>query len=503
MNATIGGKSLVERLRTRRALFRLGAVLVGLAPFVIVESALILLDVGRPSTHDDPFVGFSAVRPLFERNVDGTRYEIPRSRLPHFQPDSFGAVKQPHEYRIFCIGDSTVQGNPWTIETSFGTWLEISLNAAEPDRHWDVVNCGGISYASYRMVPILEEVLRYKPDLLVVHCSHNEFLEDRTYDKIKRTPRVIARTHEVVSQLRTYTLLRSACGQTPKTSQAGRGRTVLSDEVEALLDYRGGLEAYHRDDEWRRAVIAHYEHNLRWMVRIARDAGVPILLMNPVCNLRDSPPFKAEHRVGLTDEERERWESLWSEARRHYGRDNAAAVSLLRDALDIDDQHAGLRFDLAKCYEAMGLLTQARAEFMQAKELDVCPLRILEPMNQIVLDVSRETGTPLVNNRQLFEELSPGGIPGDKWLVDHVHPSIRGYQILGDAVADEMVRLGIIHPAANWKAERENRYVQHMDSLDAAYFSRGQQHLQGLMLWAHGRVTRERVGKAAAVGSGQ
>lgn len=503
MNWTTGGKSPADRLHSRRLLFRLGAVLVGLAPFVLVESVLMVLDAGRPCAHDDPFVGFSAVRPLFQLNADGTRYEIPRSRLPHFQPDSFGTVKQPHEFRVVCVGDSTVQGNPWTIETSFSTWLEISLNAAEPDRHWDVINCGGISYASYRMVPILEEVLRYQPDLLVVHCSHNEFLEDRTYDKIKRTPRAIARTHEVVSRLRTYTLLRSACGHLMPASKEGHRRTVLSEEVEALLDYRGGLEAYHRDDEWRQAVIAHYEVNLRKMVRIARDAGVPILLMNPVCNLRDSPPFKAEHRAGLTDEERERWESLWSEARRHYGRDYARAVSLLRESLDIDDQHAGLRFDLAKCYEAMGLLEQARAEFMQAKELDVCPLRILEPMNQIVLDVTRETGTPLVNNRQLFEELSPGAIPGDKWLVDHVHPSIRGYQILGDAVADEMVRMGFVHPITNWKAECESRYAAHLESLDPAYFSRGQQHLQGLLLWAHGRATRERIGKATAVGSGQ
>src|SRR5439155_19892869 len=108
----------------------------------------------------------------------------------------------PTESLIFCIGDSTVQGNPWSIETSFSSWLKISLNAAEPSRHWEVVNCGGVSYASYRMVPILQELLQYEPDLVIVHASHNEFLEDRTYGHLKQVLPVVRRTHELLSELR-------------------------------------------------------------------------------------------------------------------------------------------------------------------------------------------------------------------------------------------------------------------------------------------------------------
>ena len=212
---------------SRRLAFRIAAVLLGLLPFALVEAALTLLDLGRPSRSEDPFVGFSSVRPLFVLNDDGTRYEIPRSRQTHFRPDSFATVKPPDEFRIFCIGDSTVQGNPWSIETSFTTWLELSLNAADPSRRWRVVNCGGISYASYRMVPILEELLQHEPDLFIIHCSHNEFLEDRTYGHIKRTPRAIARTHELLSQLRSYNLLRAGAvalvGRFSQNTDSSRG----------------------------------------------------------------------------------------------------------------------------------------------------------------------------------------------------------------------------------------------------------------------------------------
>ena len=489
--------------RWRRALlFRGLAVVLGLLPFFVIELGLRAFGLGRPDWHDDPFVGFSSVRPLFELNDSGERYEIARSKRTHFYPESFAVRKEPREFRIFCIGDSTVQGNPWTTETSFTKWLELSLNAAEPARNWDVINCGGISYASYRMLPILEEVLRYQPDLVVVHCSHNEFLEDRTYGELKRTPRWLWRSHEQVSRLRLYNVLRSMTAKPKRSLVADTGgesttdpngqRSVMTAEVEALLDYRGGLELYHREEAWQRGVIAHYEFNLRRMTSIARQAGVPLILMNPACNLRDSPPFKAEHRAGLTEQERHQWDDLWAQARANYVSQPVEALRLLREALAIDDQHAGLHYDLAKCYDSLSQFSDARAEYLRAKELDVCPLRILEPLNDIVRQVGNDTQTPVVDVRTLFDRLSRDSIPGSDWFADHVHPTIPGYQRVADELADELVRLGRIHPQTEWLERKQQRYAEHLESLPALYFIRGQQRLKSLMLWAYGRVTKER-----------
>ena len=85
----------------------------------------------------------------------------------------------------YCLGGSTVQGRPYAIETSFTTWLELNLRTADPRYQWEVVNCGGVSYASYRLVPILRELLAYEPDLFIICTGHNEFLEDRTYASVK------------------------------------------------------------------------------------------------------------------------------------------------------------------------------------------------------------------------------------------------------------------------------------------------------------------------------
>ena len=35
---------------------------------------------------------------------------------------------------------------------------------------------GGVSYASYRVAALMEELVRYEPDLFVIYSGHNEFL---------------------------------------------------------------------------------------------------------------------------------------------------------------------------------------------------------------------------------------------------------------------------------------------------------------------------------------
>ena len=167
--------SAARRSFWKGVLFRVAAVLLGLLPLLGCEITLRMLGLGKPTDFNDPFVGFSDIHPLFVLNDDIGRYEIPKSRQTHFQPESFAADKPADEFRVFVLGGSTVQGRPWSIETSFTTWLELNLNAADPSRKYEVVNCGGVSYASYRLVPILQEVLhsdpggglRYQPDLIV------------------------------------------------------------------------------------------------------------------------------------------------------------------------------------------------------------------------------------------------------------------------------------------------------------------------------------------------
>jgi len=470
----------------RRWLFRLAAVCLGLSLLPAAELLCRLTGLGELH-YEDPFVGFKGVNPLFELSRDGRRYEVAPAKLKFFSPESFPAEKPPGAFRIFHLGGSTVKGRPYSKETAFSTWLELALEVADPDRHWESINCGGISYASYRLVHILRECLNYSPDLFVICTGHNEFLEDRSYARIKSVPRPLALSQHWASRLRVYRALRSLIDPPPRPDAEDQ-RFHLPDEVQALLDYRGGLEVYDRNEAWRDDVVRHFEHNLRAMIAMARDAGVPVILIRPPCNLRNSPPFKSQHRDGLSLDEVLAWEREIETAQSFFQSDPKRAIVHLQAALAIDDRYASTWYGLGKCCELLGRRVDARRAFERALEEDVCPLRMIRPLVEAMERVATETRTPLIDAHRLLERDSRLQILGNDQLVDHIHPSIEGHQRIANALLRQLERDGFLRPAEGWEQRRDAAWRKHFDTLDAAYFAAARRALHGLNQWAAGRA---------------
>lgn len=477
---------------SRRFRFRLLAVLIGLLPLGIAETILRMTSSGHLPATADPFVQFSVVRPLFQLNSDRTRYEIPASRQPYFKPDSFSAQKAHNGFRVFCFGGSTVQGNPYSIETAFTTWLRLSLQAADPNREWEVVNCGGISYASYRLAPILRECLEYQPDLLVLYVGDNEFLEDRSFTSTRKIPGWLHSFSHLLGRSYLFHFARDAWTTSVHSAQgSSAGRTSLNAEVEALLDYQGGLAQYHRDPDWRRGVADHFQFALSSMLAEAKAASVPVFVVDPVSNVKDCPPFKVELHPNFSSDERNQFTKLLADAEA-LPEESAERIELLEKARSLDESHAGLQFQLGHAYLAARRDDEARRALMKAKDEDVCPLRMTEPLRQIQNSLVRDFGVPLVPCFGEIAQRSPHGIPGDEWLLDHVHPTITGHQVIADLLLSAMTQQGVLKPSKDWKARRQVLYQEHLATLDAPYYARGQEHLEGLRRWAKGRVNKLR-----------
>ena len=134
VDKTVRSGRVHPELLSRRWLRRCMAMALGLSTFVVAEAVCIVFDWGNPVSYDDPYVDFSTVRPLFTPDVSGEHVEIAGARRKFFAPDSFPVRKEDTAFRIFCLGGSTVQGRPYSTPTSFPTWLELSLQAAAPDR---------------------------------------------------------------------------------------------------------------------------------------------------------------------------------------------------------------------------------------------------------------------------------------------------------------------------------------------------------------------------------
>jgi len=483
------------RSRRRNVAFHIAAAVVVLTPLVLTEVVLRVAVPAPVGDLEDPYVSFRGLRPLFVLDPTGTRYETTAERLTAFGPQSFPARKEPDAFRVFCLGGSTVQGRPYGVETSFTSWLELDLRAARPDRTWEVINCGGISYASYRLVPLLRELLAYEPDLFILYTGHNEFLEDRSYGRIKRSPALLIRLHRALLNLRAYALANQwFAGRRGSRSP----RTVLPAEVRTKLDYEEALESYRRDETWRRGIIEHFHRNVETMVRLARAAGVPLILVNPVANLKDCPPFKPEFRADLSEAELRQVMDLWQRAEEMGWADVYGKLGLLEQAVKIDDRHAGLLYQVGKCYERLGRFAEAKEWFVRAREQDVCPLRIIEPMHEVLLNVAARYHAPLVDARALIEERTDDDIPGREWLLDHVHPRIEGHQLIAEALYEAMEQMQLVRASAGWRARRDELWQRHLASLNQAYYARGAARLERLRQWSRGQIPRnDRTGSDA------
>src|SRR5215469_14816146 len=80
----------------------------------------------------------------------------------------------------------------------------------------------------------------------------------------------------------------------------------------------GGMEMFlnqqvSADDPRMNAVYDHFARNLSDIIRAGRHSGAGIVVSTVAVNLRDCAPFGSEHRRGLSDEDKTKWESLYQQ----------------------------------------------------------------------------------------------------------------------------------------------------------------------------------------------
>ena len=437
MNDETSRETLDLPLRTRIA-FALITVVIVLAA---LETGLRMIGVQPTVATEDPFVGFAGSADLFERTTlqDGTvQYVTTPSKRTYFNVQAFPSEKDPRTTRIFCLGGSTTYGRPYSDPTSFAGWLRALLPEADPRGHYEVVNAGGISYASYRVARVVEEILDYEPDILVVYTGHNEFLEERTYGEVRDRSPLLRHALDLVNRTRIGALATRLVGG---AEQPVDGRTILPTEVQARLDHSAGLDLYERDDAMAANVRGHYETALRNIVTMTRNAGVRLVLVTPASNVSDFSPFKAEPTDGLDAATVARAQAALEASRMALDAgDVATAVRAASEAVALDPRNPLGHYDLARALEAAGRVEEAAAEYRCARDEDVCTLRAPTDFARIVLEVGRDTDTPVVDYVSFLSEeaIRRTGAPlvGDEFFLDHVHPTIEGHRLLAELLID-------------------------------------------------------------------
>jgi tetratricopeptide (TPR) repeat protein len=406
---------------------------VGLGFLLVVELLLRAIGFGGPGQRPDPFAGFSTTEPLFvaASAPDGTRMLRTRAdRVGQFNLQEFPRVKGPDTIRLFCLGGSSTFGFPYDNRLSFCAALERSLNHSHPEKHFEVINCGGMSYGARRVLNVMRELTAYEADGFVVYMGHNEYVERRFFAPFLEEAAWRRRLRGGLNRLRLYVAVRRALA--PMTGTPAR-----------LAEDPFGVAAPARDDSHRQArdvredalVAEQFRFVVAEMQALANRAGSELLLILPAANLRDWAPEGSIWNADLPADLRRRRDAAFADAGRlHQAESEEDALVAIDLALSLDPLPAAAHFLRGQILLALDR-PGAGESLRRARDLDAVPIRITGSLGAIIREAWATGALPPLDAEQVLAEASPHRLVGSEQVLDYCHPSPEGHRRIAALIA--------------------------------------------------------------------
>ena len=354
----------------------------------------------------------------------GKKYFSNGDFAPTTGEDEFDIHKKGNSFRVFVLGESSAEGFPYSPMGSFSRYIRRRLELVYPNTPIEVINLGMTAINSYTLLDLVTGVLDQKPDLILIYTGHNEYYGALGVGSVQSfgSSRTLIRLMLYLDDFRITQLVRNSLHWISSLFSSGNkmlSGTLMSNMAKdkyILLNSRLFDEG-----------IEQFKENMTDILKLIKDKGVPVILGRQVSNLKDQKPFISVSTPGYQTADQ-----VYEEAEN-----------------ELKNNH----------------FTEADSLFRLAKDLDVLRFRAPEEINKIIDDLGLEFHDPVVPIDSIFDSASPDGIVGDNLIVDHLHPNVRGYQLMGKAFYDCMEKEGYLP-----KTENSTIPFAEQDSLTRADF---------------------------------
>ena len=204
---------------------------------------------------------------------------------------------------------------------------------------------------------------------------------------------------------------------------------------------------------------------LERMLDIAEEVDAKVVLVIPASNIGDFAPFKSAHKAGLTAEDASRWQTLYGQALKlTRQRRLEEALAVLAEAQSIDNRRADLYFAKGQLLLALKRYPEAAKAFDVAKQEDICPLRAINELVQVIRMVGQSRGAIMVDFADLVAQHCDNQIPNHQMFHDHVHPTMAANRLLAMEILDRMAAEGLLTFDPGWDAEAMRRITSKLES---------------------------------------
>ncbi len=406
--------------------------------------------------------GFRDVRArgngVYETNVKGFR------RSARVQMQRFTMPKSKGCYRIFCVGESSVQGWPYCMENgaagpakSFPVQLQKLLRKRH--ENIEVINAGIGAACSAEIDVLVKQLVKFQPDCIIMYVGHNEYGYYYWSRNALKIPQIMFKADAMLSRLYLYRFLLRL---THRGFSGGEDAWTKFPRPGNSLDWPMVYEKY-RDavpsKEWesfsRNELFLcekEFEKNLSEIDMVLKQNKIDFVVCTVVSNLKDCFPCVTFHSAKFSRQDLKVWEKKLADARkaldeRRYKR----AVLLLEGLLRLDDYYAEIYYLLGQAYYAEGDFEAARRNFTLARDNSpaCAPFqRAPSSCNNLIRAFAKKKEISLVDiEKGFYSRPDDFGIPGNDLFFDNLHPNEKGYRLIAKLIAERIDELEIIPPA--------------------------------------------------------
>ena len=436
--ADFSGKSQVKLLNKSKNkkhpfYFYLILITIPIVFFILFESGLRIFSYGF---NNEQWIEVSEGKLILNPEI-ARRYFHKTQSLPYSNQEVFDAVRHKNTFRIFVLGESSAAGFPFAPLGSFSRYLQQRLELVYPKSKLEVVNLGITAVNSYTIRDLFPGVLEMAPDLIIIYTGHNGSYGALGVGSMESfgTSRNIINLGLWLSRFKTFEFLtdiiRTISNWISPSNAVDRDATLMAKMVsEKQIIYKSEL---YEDG------IEQFRNNMHEILELAKEKNVKVLLSTLTSNTLDQEPI-----VSLKTE--------------NYP-----------PAKEI--------FEKAKQELLYGRISTADSLFTYAKELDALRFRAPEEINNIIREYSIEFGFPFVDIDSVLRSKSPYRIVGDNLMTDHLHPTLEGYQLMGNAFFESMKFNGYLPDTEPIQLSDEqqdsltkaNFIFSRLDSIQASY----------------------------------
>ena len=456
-----------NNFRKKRIIFKTVAILLPFLVLFLLEISLRIFHYGNDlelfvEARNHP--GYLVLNPAASK-----RYFINESFAPTGNSELFKKNKGDSTLRIFVLGESTTIGYPFFHNGSFHRWLQYRLMHTFPDRQFEIINLSLTAVNSYTVLGFAKELIRYKPDAVLIYTGHNEFYGTLGVGSSNRigSSRHFNRLLLLLRQLRlvqlmtnTYEKIKNSPGSDEKyTGQTLMQRMVGDQQIpyESKLFYQG---------------VNQFVSNMNETLDLFNKNHIPVFVSNLVCNDRDLKPFVSISPDSI------RFPGFGTNLalgiRAYDQGDQVSASRYLQIAEKIYDAHALCNFYLGNLSVVQGNQIMAKFYFTRARDLDGLRFRAPSLINDTISKLcSQFPYAHLVDMKTAFEDSSTHQIIGNELMLEHVHPNLAGYAIMSNVFYEALKKEHIISPAKEYEYTfrqlMQNMPITTVDSLTGIY----------------------------------